>query len=79
LRARFSSVTVVLVTAPLEVLAQRLAARGRASDGDLVKRIARSEMVSAQADADVVIANIGTPEAAAMRLLEVVRDRNYRV
>jgi ribose 1,5-bisphosphokinase len=33
-RARLPAVTVVEVTAPPEVLAQRLAARGRAEDGD---------------------------------------------
>jgi len=72
-RDRFSRVTVVLVTAPVEVLRERLAARERASDGDLARRIARSEAISADIDADVVITNVGALESAAAQLLEVVK------
>jgi ribose 1,5-bisphosphokinase len=73
LRDRFSRVTVVLVTAPMDVLKERLAARDRASDGDLAQRISRSETISTEIAADVVITNVGAPETAAAQLLEVVR------
>jgi ribose 1,5-bisphosphokinase len=73
LRERFSTVTVVLITAPVDILETRLAARGRVSDGDLAKRIARSQTIDAEAAADVVIANVGTVQVAAAQLLEVVR------
>jgi ribose 1,5-bisphosphokinase len=73
LRQRFACVSVVLVTARPEVLAQRLAARGRASDGDLTKRVTRSDTLRGQADIDVVIMNVEAPETAAAQLLAVVR------
>jgi ribose 1,5-bisphosphokinase len=67
-RERYADVRVVLVTAPPDVLAARLAARGRSSDGDLAQRLARSENFAALA-ADCVIANVGAPEAAAVALI----------
>ena len=41
LRNRYARVVAVLVTASPDVLEQRLAARGRVSDGDLAQRIGR--------------------------------------
>jgi ribose 1,5-bisphosphokinase len=78
LRLRFSAVTVVAVTAPIDVLRQRLAARNRPSDGDLAERIARSEALTGELDADVVIVNVDTPEAAAAQLFNVVRPSHTR-
>jgi ribose 1,5-bisphosphokinase len=40
-RLRYSRVAVVLVTAPAKVLAARLAARGRATDGCIDQRLKR--------------------------------------
>jgi ribose 1,5-bisphosphokinase len=73
LRARYCAVTVVLVTAPADVLRQRLAARRRSSDGDLAKRIARSDSPECMVDPDVVIANVGAPTVAAGKLLDILR------
>ena len=70
-RERYAEVLVVLVTAPPEILAARLAARGRDSDGDLERRLTRSENFAALA-ADCVIANVGAPEAAAAVLIEAI-------
>ncbi|MGX7707727.1 phosphonate metabolism protein/1,5-bisphosphokinase (PRPP-forming) PhnN [Methylobacterium sp. Gmos1] len=70
-RRRLPGVTVVEVTAPTEVLAARLAARGRAEDGDLGARLARSASVVA----DLVVMNDGAPEAGAERLLAHLRAR----
>jgi ribose 1,5-bisphosphokinase len=70
-RERYAEVLVVLVTAPPDVLAARLAARGRDSDGDLARRLTRSENFTAFA-ADCVIANVGEPEAAAAVLIEMI-------
>ena len=72
LRQRFCSVTVVLVTAPLGVLKQRLAARNRSSDGDLMKRIARGETGFDESEADAVIVNVDTPQVAVAQLLDVI-------
>jgi ribose 1,5-bisphosphokinase len=74
-RARYACVTAVLITAAPDVLAARLAARGRASDGAISDRLTRS------ADgftADAVIDNVGAPEAAAEQLVAVIR-RDRRV
>jgi len=73
LRDRYSCVTVVLITAPPELLQQRLAARGRSSDGDLAKRLARASTPETAVEADVVIANVGEPTAAAAKLLDVIQ------
>ena len=70
-RERYIDVRVVLVTAPPDVLAARLAARSRGSDGDLRLRLARSEGFASLA-ADCVITNIGAPEAAAAALIVAI-------
>jgi ribose 1,5-bisphosphokinase len=63
-RARYARVAVVEITAAPDILAARLAARGRASDGPLAVRLDRA---SAFADlrADVTIDNGGRLEDAA--------------
>ena len=72
-RARYRNVTVVLVTAPPEVLATRLAQRARASDGVLENRIRRS--VEEAFAPDVVISNVGPVEDNARRLRDIVLGR----
>lgn len=73
LRERYATVIVVLVTAPTEVLRQRLAMRQRSSDGDLAKRIARSDAAELEISPDVIINNITAPSIAAGELLDVLR------
>ena len=73
-RARYARVTVALVTAPEEMLRQRLAARSRSSDGDLAGRVARVAAPERELRPDVVIMNVGAAEDAAAKLLEVARD-----
>lgn len=70
-RARYANVKVVSITAPADVLAERLAARNRPSDGSLTARLARA---SDEKDLrpDVVIENTGEAEAGAARLLAVI-------
>jgi len=61
---------VVAVTAPPEVLAARLLARGRLSDGPIAQRLQRA---AADVAADVVIDNVGDPALAAGALLAQLR------
>jgi ribose 1,5-bisphosphokinase len=68
-RARYADVFVALVTAPAEVLAARLAARGR--DGDIAQRLARAEAF-ADVGADCVISNTGAPAEGAAALMAAV-------
>ena len=70
-RERYAEVLVVLVTAPAEVLAARLAARARGSDGNLARRLARGDALADFA-ADCVIANVDAPEAGAAALMAVI-------
>lgn len=71
-RARYARVDCVLITAPPAVLAQRLDARGRPSDGPLAQRIQRNDTF-ADFRADFVIDNSGAPEMSIQRLLDVIR------
>ena len=74
-RERYARVTVVLVTAPEEVLRQRLEGRKRDSDGNLDKRVTRAAAPESELKPDVVIMNIGTAEEAAAKLLQTAQGR----
>lgn len=73
LRAAYVNVVVVAITAPPDVLAQRLAARARHSDGNIADRLARS-VDDATAHADVTILNAGSAEYHSRHLLRVIRN-----
>lgn len=73
LRARYANLTVVLVTAPQEVLRARLAARARENSGDLAQRIDRAAPATDDLLPDVVIENVGDPHEGARRLAAVLR------
>jgi ribose 1,5-bisphosphokinase len=72
LRAAYDNVVVVSITAPPEVLAARLAARGRASDGPIGDRLKRSVEGAVP---DVVISNVGAADDHADELMKVIRGR----
>lgn len=72
-RERFPAVVAVFVTAPADVLAARLAARGRAES--VSDRLARTSLVTADEGRDVVIENVGPAEAAAAGLIAVITER----
>lgn len=71
-RRSYANVRVVAVTAPPDVLAQRLAARGRSSDGSIDDRLRRTV---SSAEPDVTINNIGSAEEHAVELLKVIDCR----
>jgi ribose 1,5-bisphosphokinase len=75
LRGRYASVVAVLVTAPHEILAARLAARARGTDGNLSDRIARSAEVGRTLEADIVIDNTGSIEEGARRLQNAIKSQ----
>jgi ribose 1,5-bisphosphokinase len=75
-RKRYANVTVVQVTAPQEVLAARLGARGRGSDGSIMDRVQRTVSTSSELKADIVIENVGSVESATEILLRVVSARS---
>lgn len=65
-RARFARMKVVHVTAPAELLAARIAARGRESADEVLARLAREPALDAPPD--LTILNIDAVNAAGERL-----------
>lgn len=70
-RRRLPHVHVVAVTAAPEILARRLAARGRAQDGDLAARLARAAPILA----DDTIRNDGDRTSAVERFIACLREQ----
>jgi ribose 1,5-bisphosphokinase len=72
LRLRYARLVVVLVTAPADVLAGRLAGRGRASDGDLAQRLDRGAPPPAEFAPNHTIENVGDIAEGAARLIAAI-------
>jgi ribose 1,5-bisphosphokinase len=72
MRRGYAEVTVVAITAPPEVLAERLAARARSSDGQLADRLGRA-VDGAAAAPDVTIVNLGSVEHHARELVRIIK------
>lgn len=77
LRKAYANVVVVAITAPPEVLAQRLAARARHSDGSIADRLARS-VDDASANADITILNAGSADYHSRQLVRVIRNEGWQ-
>jgi ribose 1,5-bisphosphokinase len=75
LRSAYANVVVVAITAPPEVLAARLAARARRSDGDIGERLTRT---TDDAKADVTIVNTGNADYHSRQLVRVIRNECWR-
>jgi ribose 1,5-bisphosphokinase len=73
MRRAYADVTVVSVTAPPEILSQRLAARARSSDGQLAGRLGRAVAGAAIAP-DVTISNVGSVEYHARELVRIIKS-----
>lgn len=71
MRRAYANVLVVLVTAPPDVLAERLAMRARGSDGPIAQRLRRAVDDTV---ADVTIVNVGAAEDHARRLIEIIKS-----
>ncbi len=74
-RERYATVLVVLVTAPAEILAARLAGRGREASSDIAGRLQRSASVGQDLQPDHVILNTGVPQDAGSELVALIRHR----
>jgi ribose 1,5-bisphosphokinase len=70
-RRRYGNVTIVSITAPADVLAARLAARGRASDGSIDERVRRAALQDTAAP-DIVISNVGVADDHGRELAEII-------
>ncbi|GLR99328.1 MULTISPECIES: phosphonate metabolism protein/1,5-bisphosphokinase (PRPP-forming) PhnN [Bradyrhizobium] len=77
LRRAYVNVVVVAITAPPDVLAQRLAARARHSDGNIAERLSRS-VDDASVRADVTILNAGSADYHGRQLARVIRNEGWQ-
>ena len=68
--------SVVSITAPPEVLAERLAMRARGSDGKIEHRLGRT-VDEAAAAPDVTIVNVGSAEDHARQLVRVIKGERW--
>jgi ribose 1,5-bisphosphokinase len=71
-RRSYTNVKVVSITAPPEVLAERIAMRARGSDGLSGQRLGRT--VAETSTPDITILNVGRPEDHARRLIRIIKD-----
>ncbi|WP_316395987.1 phosphonate metabolism protein/1,5-bisphosphokinase (PRPP-forming) PhnN [Bradyrhizobium sp. 33ap4] len=75
-RRNYANVVVVLVTAPPDVLAARLAMRARSSDGLLERRLARTVDESTSTP-DFTIVNSGTADYHARQLVRIIKGERW--
>jgi ribose 1,5-bisphosphokinase len=71
MRRAYAHVSVVSITAPSDVLAERLAARARSSDGQIEQRLRRAVDDAAAPDATII--NVGSVEYHARQLTRIIR------
>lgn len=76
MRRAYADVVVIAITAPPEILAERLASRGRSSDGKIEQRLGR--MVDDDSAApDVTIVNMSSAEYHARQLMRIIRGDRW--
>ena len=74
-RGKYLNLRVIFVTAPLDILAQRIASRGRESAADVEERLARAGIAQPTGDDVVILNNDGSlEEAVAAFLLAISKD-----
>jgi ribose 1,5-bisphosphokinase len=76
MRRAYANVVVVSITAPANVLAERLAMRGRSSDGRIEHRLQRTVEDAAVAP-DLTIVNTGSAEYHARQLVRIIRAEKW--
>jgi phosphonate metabolism protein PhnN/1,5-bisphosphokinase (PRPP-forming) len=72
-RASYRKVRVISIVADPELLAERLARRGREDAADIAQRLARAQAVEVTGDDVVVVRNDATPEAGVALLMAAIR------
>jgi len=76
MRESYEQVVVVSITAPPQVLAERLAMRSRSSDGQLEHRLGR-KVDGASARPDFTILNVCSAEYHARQLIRIIRNERW--
>lgn len=72
-RARFVHLRVVSITADPELLAQRLAARGREDADDVARRLARAQAIPVAGGDVVTVRNDGSPAEGIAAMVAAIR------
>jgi ribose 1,5-bisphosphokinase len=75
-RSSYASVTVISITAPPDVLAERLAMRGRVSDGKFEQRLGRTIDETSFAP-DYTIVNVGSVDYHARQLARIIKGERW--
>jgi ribose 1,5-bisphosphokinase len=70
---RYARVKVIYITAPIDVLASRLASRGREDPGEVAERLRRSVTLPPDLPDLVTVQNVGNPMDGASAIVAVVR------
>jgi ribose 1,5-bisphosphokinase len=76
MRHTYADVAVVSITAPPQVLAERLAMRRRSSDGKIESRLGRT-VDETSAAPDVTIINTGSAEYHARQFVRIIRGERW--
>ena len=76
LRRVYADVVVIAITAPPEILAKRLASRGRSSDGRIEQRLGRM-VDDDSAKPDVTIVNMSSAEYHARQLMRIIKGDRW--
>ena len=76
MRRGYAEIVVVSITAPPNVLAERLAMRGRGSDGRIEHRLHRT-VEDAAAAPDFTIINTGSAEYHGRQLVRIIRGEKW--
>ena len=72
MRRAYADVVVILVTAPPDILAERLTMRARGSDGAIAQRLDRA-VDDSSTPPDATIVNVGDAEDHALRFVDIIR------
>ncbi len=73
IRRAYADVVVVSITAPPDILTERLKMRARGSDGQIEQRLNRT-VDNVSAAPDVTIVNVGDAADHARRLMKIIKD-----
>jgi ribose 1,5-bisphosphokinase len=76
LRRAYAHVTVIAITAPAEVLAERIAVRQRGSDGNIAERVAR-KVDDTDAAPNATIVNVSSAEYHAQELVRIIAGTSW--
>jgi ribose 1,5-bisphosphokinase len=76
MRQAYASVLVISITAPPNVLAERIAMRARGSDGKIEQRLNRT-VDEAAAVPDVTIVNTGSVDYHARQLVRIIKGERW--